>query len=458
MRRIFSLHRIALPQILFAVLVCATSASAKDEAKAPQNSQPKSVSAQPKAANLPTQVVQDAAQPTSKQVDIKLGVRLILQEEAQVEPKYSSMLPVGLKGAKLPVQTVVVNQGRVAAVVPSGGPPHGVLLQAPDKILGISTGGRMVLSVSERTIAIAAMAGNVLVGQGTKFQALPDGRMRVFDRATGMSRDVPLPSAPQIITNRSFFAASPDGVRVPLSAVDQKSALLLALVDQNGKRVGPLQHIAAGQPIAVTLPYAGNYFAVARTVDQSGVLSAPGEPLRLRAVGAAPESKAPRDGVYFLDHGERLKLAGVEGLEMRYGTSPVYAAATSSIGLSQNRLTRVELRAPGDPESAIFLLLAPRFMDTSISLGPVDASWPGTPIQMIVGIRDGLGRRVVDDGAQVEVLVNTRKVPVDWEESSEGLRAELESQQGSGPWVVRVNVKDTQGRTIARDFLEIVEK
>jgi hypothetical protein len=77
---------------------------------------------------------------------------------------------------------------------------------------------------------------------------------------------------------------------------------------------------------------------------------------------------------------------------------------------------------------------------------------------MIVGIRDGLGRRVVDDGAQVEVLVNTRKVPVDWEESSEGLRAELESQQGSGPWVVRVNVKDTQGRTIARDFLEIVEK
>jgi hypothetical protein len=78
---------------------------------------------------------------------------------------------------------------------------------------------------------------------------------------------------------------------------------------------------------------------------------------------------------------------------------------------------------------------------------------------MRVGLWDGSGKLLADgEDVDVQVTVNSRHVPIKWRETREGMRGELTKQEGAGPWVVRVNVYDKRGRTLARDFLEVAAK
>lgn len=450
MRLVRPMTRIGLISLLLLSSVGGVT-SAEAEVAAPSNSKAVSDAEDPSRFSRAIEI-------SGQKVSLTRGVELVVGEGAAAEPKFTSRLPVGEKGAKVLVQTVDVQSGRVDAFLPKAAEERGVLLQAPDKILGISTGGHMVVTVTKEEVAISASEGDVLVGQDAKFRPLKEGMIRVISRQSGVSQDFPLPSKVSLSANQGLAVALSGSVDVPL-AVKGKQALLLAVTSENGTRVGPVKTFAAGAPLEVTIPRAGTYFAVARAIGKSGIEGEMSDPVRIQVLGLAQGQSPPVGGVFLLDRGERVRLAGTDGLEVRYGISPTYVPASPTIGLPQNRATEVEFRKPGDPSAKVAFRLAPRVMKTLIELGPSGASWPGTPVKMRVGLWDGAGKLLSKgDDMDVLVTVNARRVPVAWRETTDGLKAELGKQAGAGPWVIRVNVQDKRGRTLARDFLEVAAK
>ncbi len=393
--------------------------------------------------------------PQSKVRKLKRDVELHVVDGATIQPTFTSSLPVGKRGAKVPVQTVEVDGGRVDAVLGASEGPRGVLLQAPDKVLAITTEGHMAMKVDAETISIGALAGDVLVGHDSKFKPLEHGKVRVISRVTGISKDFALPRAPTL-TNRAGLGVVLTGKSVVHLQRAADTPVVVSLIDDAGREVSPRQRFEAGSGISLEVPHAGVFYAVAREIGEGGIEGPLSRPERIQVLGLSPGQRGPEDGVFLLGKGERVHLAGVDGLEVRYGSSPSYVPAATSIGLSQARRTVVEFRNPADPSQRVELVLAPRFMRREIVLGPAEARWPGEPVKMRVGLWDGSGK-LLEPGRDVDVrvTVNSSKVSVAWKETDVGFVGQLDKQKGEGPWVVRVHVLDRRGHTIARDFLEV---
>jgi hypothetical protein len=160
--------------------------------------------------------------------------------------------------------------------------------------------------------------------------------------------------------------------------------------------------------------------------------------------------------VALLDRGERLQLLGTDGLEFRYGISPEWLPAPSSVGLPRGEATTVEFRAPSRPEATVQLSLAPLLAEADIEVGPPRAVWPGPPVEVRVALRDGAGQLLSPaDGFRTSVRIDDQPVRVVWRDSPEGQRAAVPAPSGPGPWVVRVVVTDKRGAEVARGFLEV---
>lgn len=426
--------------------------------------------ATPKESKSPTQ---DAAtEPSSRKelyavamrapgrkVELPRRVVLSVGEGASAEPTFTTKLPVGKGGAPVPVQTVKIDGGQVEAFVEQAkGLERGVLLQAPDEVLGISTSGHMAVRISEKEIIIAALKGDVLVGQESRFRPLKEGFVRKISRVTKLAEDLPLPEAPRLEVHRRLNVALQGSVTVPLSA-RASGAIRLALFDDDHGLVGPIVEGEAKDPLSVKLPRAGTYFAVAQSIGEGGIFGKTSEPVRIQALGLAPGQPGPEGGLFLLGKGERVRLAGTDGLEMRYGTSSNFLPAVSSIGLPRETTVAVEFRDPAEPDSRVSLTLAPRVVKSEIDLSPSGARWPGAPVHMRVGLWDGAGR-LLKRGEEMDLRVTVNSAPADvaWRRTERGYFAQLEKQGGAGPWVVRVQVFDKKGRTLARDFLEVATK
>lgn len=393
--------------------------------------------------------------PLSKVRSLPRDVRLAAGEGTTLQTTFTSSLPVGERGAKVLVQTVEVDGGRVDAYLPFGTVKRGILLQAPDKILGISTDGHMVMKVDAQTVVIGALSGDVLIGQDSKFKPLPEGKIRVISRMSGVAKDFVIPAAPVVKNKAGLSVALTGSVRVGLE-VATAGPTIVGVVDELGAEVVAPRRYEAGVPIEVEVPHAGVYYAVARSIGEGGIEGPLSSPTKIQVLGLAAGQRAPVNGVFLVGSEERVRLAGTEGLEVRYGNSPTYLPASNSVGLSQSQKTLVEFRNPEDTEQRVLLTLAPRFQRKEIELGPKEARWPGDPVKMRIGMWDGAGNLIrPGDGVDVRVTVNSGDVPVSWKPTSGGYVAQIPRQQGEGPWVVRVNVKDEKGHTIARDFLEV---
>lgn len=396
--------------------------------------------------------------PVAKQRNLPRDVRLNVGEGATIQPSFTTSLPVGDRGAKVPVQSVEVEGGRVDAYLPEGSVPRGLLLQGPDKILGISTGGHMVMKVDATSVVIGALEGDVLVGQDSKFKPLPAGRIRVFSRASGMSADFDTPKAPLMKNQAGLAVALTGSVQVSLTTTST-DPLLLSVVDERGAAITKPRRHEPGTPLSVEVPNAGLYYAVARSLGKGDIEGPLSAPVKIQVLGLAPGQRAPVEGVFLLGHGERVRLAGTDGLEVRYGNSPTYLPASGSVGLSQRQKTVVEFRNPQATDQKVVLTLAPRISRKEIELGPAEARWPGAPVQMRIGLWDGAGNLLrPGDDVRVRVTVNAADIPMSWKTTSEGFVGQVPKQAGQGPWVVRVNVLDERGHTIAREFLEVASR
>jgi len=405
-------------------------------------------------------VAQSSPQPgllASKRIELPRDVSLRLGKDAAARPSFTTKLPVGKKGARVMVQTVNVESGRVDAILGKSKFERGVLLQGPDKVLGISASGHLSMVVSEKEIVIAAQKGDALLGFDGKFKPLKEGAARVYRRASKTSVEKPLLPAPSLTSSAGLSVAMEGGVDIPVRT-EGEGRVRLFVLDEAGRAVFAGGDVLPGQA-NVSLPRAGTFRVHARQLGPGGIESPMSEPVEVQVLGLAPGQTPPENGVFYLDRGERVRLAGTEGLEVRYGKSPEFYPAGASLGLSQRRATSVEFRHPQFPKQRARLRLAPRISNTKLFMGPAKATWPGAPLKLRVDVRNGAGRLLeLGNHQKVTVTVNSRKMSLRWKKTKRGLVASLPAQKGPGPWVVRMSVEDRKGRTLARDFLEVAKR
>jgi hypothetical protein len=201
---------------------------------------------------------------------------------------------------------------------------------------------------------------------------------------------------------------------------------------------------------------AGSYAVSSHAIEASGLEGAESEPTPLRVVAAElPDgARLSGDGI-LLPPNQRVKLKGVEGVEVSYGRAPNFVAAPNTIGLIRGETTLVRVRAVGSKDE-LALTLAPRTIKAEIQMGPARARWPQDPVKVSVRLSDSRGRPLAEDVvAKARVFVNVNPVNVEWKRQGDHLTAVVPPAEGAGPWVVRVEIADDTGSVVGHNFLEI---
>lgn len=360
-------------------------------------------------------------------------------------------------------RAVRIAHGSAEVTIPEGRPePTAVMFRAPSKMSAVAKEGKAAFDVSSDRTSSVARHGEMLVGVGTDWKPLKAGFVRTLapEDPTALPRAILAP--PAVTADKQLAIVAGEGTTgftanwSTVKDADHYEAALVRL--ETGKPVGVSRQSGPALAASFAALGAGMYGVVVASVDRAGVRGNASEPVVVRVLGIdVPEGARAQDGVIVLGKNQRVGLRGATGLEVSFGASPLFSPAPNSIGLAHNEATLVRLRVPGAKEEAR-LQLEPDRLSAKVTIGPKAAQWPSDRITIEVELTDAGGHGVPEDAVvAADVTVNLAPVDVKWTRTGRTLRAQLPSSTatGSGPWVVRAEVKDKRGALIGRDFLEV---
>jgi len=387
------------------------------------------------------------------------GAVLTLSKDAKFEIGRPIKLQLSPTGSdKTVTQVIKLSAGRVSVSLPeSKNPKTAVLIQGPRKVSAVAKGGQSLVICGTDRVTVAAVRGEMLAALGNDWKPLPSGVVRSF--AAGAAIEQPVPVAPKLSVDSSMLLALDGDASTLLRAQPSKDAayreLSLYRVD-GGKRamVVDQEWRSDSQQLPQLAP--GRYEVLARTVDRFGVQSPSSEPLTLRVVGAElPEGARLSQGTIMLGRAGRVKLIGADGLEASYGRASLFIPVPKDVGLARGESTLLRLREPGKKEE-LGIKLEPRTLKADVEIGPKSARWPGEPLQVTVKLFDHHGRPITDElKNKPQVFVNVGQIEPNWTHAGNTYSAKIAPANGSGPWVVRVEVSDDFGDPAGRDFIEL---
>ena len=382
------------------------------------------------------------------------GARIVAEADAELRVIGSPQkLDLGTK-RKVPTYTVVLRSGRVRAVVPEGA-SSAVIVSAPRKTSVIVASGEAGV-VAGKDVAVVNAHGTTQVGTvGGAFRELPagtvevvgGGRHQVLEPPTALlGPSVLLAQDSEEVTLGSYELAPVSGAsayRVELR--DGKTARLIARTDTS------VPSLPAG--FARLAP--GAYSLRVTSIDAAGFESTlPLErPLHVVRLGLPAGSFMDAGGVVHFAPGSRLELGRAEGVEMRFGHTGDFMAAPSSLELLRAEPRLVAFRAGAGAASELWLV--PRKLRAAIEFGPRAPHWPGAPLEINVRLEDSSPDPTSLADVVTTVSVGVEPVPVEFKADGAWRRGVLPPRSGTGPWVVRVEVKDRRGLELGRDFVEI---
>jgi hypothetical protein len=387
------------------------------------------------------------------------GAVLTFSKDAKYElgrPLKLQLAPTG--SDKTPVQVIRLTSGRVSVTIPeSKKPKTAVLIEGPRKVSAIAKGGQSLVIATADRMTIAAVRGEMLAALGNDWKPLPSGLVRSF--GGGVMTEQAVPPAPKLRVDNSMLLALNGDASTQVRAVSTQNVayrlLSLFRVD-GGKRSkvldsewrSDLQQLPGLSP--------GRYEVLARAVDRFGVESAASDPITLRVIGAKlPEGARLVSGKILLGRSGRVKLIGADGLEASYGRASLFIPVPQDVGLARGESTLLRLREPGAKEE-LGIKLEPRTLKADVDIGPKTARWPGDSLQITVKLFDHNGRPLTEAlKTKPQVFVNVSQVEPTWTHSGNTYSARVAPAAGTGPWVVRVEVKDDFGDAAGRDFIEL---
>lgn len=393
------------------------------------------------------------------------GVVLRLGPDARLRWWPSARLSLG-GASTTPADVLGLLEG--AAVVedplPTAKSRHGVLVQLPGGLAGVTAGGRLQVVTDGRSSAVANLEGTAW--------ASPNGSSHVLDPGTGWSTskvDVspfPIAGAPVLTAARHAFSGITGGVAIDgvrWSRVEGASAYVLRFgPETGGGATETLRTSEPFQPRAFRTVPPGTYRATVAAIDEHGLEGRESAPLPLHVVGVTlpPGATLDDDGAVTLAARAAVALTHATGLLVAYGAAREWSAAPPEVRLFRGEPTLVRIRDPRDA-TGFDLSLQPRRFELRVSVGPKRATWPGDAVHISIRATDGHGGAAP---STVElhpvVTLGVEPLPVEFERQGSSLVADVAApaDPGPGPWVVRVQVNDQFGNSIGRDFVEIARR
>ena len=330
-----------------------------------------------------------------------------------------------------------------------------VLLRGSGKLSAVAKEGRVTFVEDGDHTTAGSRAGEMLVGLGNEWKPLKEGFARTLaaEDPTALAR--PILAAPDARTDHALIvvgASELGHVSATWTAVKDAVSYEAVIDAAHEKKYAT----TGGTTAAFGSLGPGSYDIRVVAIDKYGLASAPATgTVKILGFEAPEGASVATDGSVTLGRDQRVTLVGAKGLEVSYGTSPVFVTAPGTLGLAHNASTLVRLRAPGSTEEAV-LRLEPKGLRANVAIGPRVARWPVDRVVVDVELYDANGHAVPDDaGVSAFVTVNLEKVDLKWSRHGHALHAELAPGTAPGPWVVRAEVHDAQGDLIGRNFLEV---
>lgn len=380
------------------------------------------------------------------------GARVVASANAELRVVQKAQhLDLGTR-KQIPAYTVALKSGTVRAIIPEKA-TSAVIVAAPKKASIIVASGEASV-IADTQIAVANHHGSTSVGvDGGAFRALPDGTVDVL----GGGRHA-LPPAPATAQVRSVLFAR-DGKAelgaLAFTPVEGARAYHVEVREAKTERlVARTQTEVPSVPAGLASLEPGGYAIRLYAVDEAGFESALPLQRAIQVVGLGLPAGGYVDaqGAAVVPPGTRVEIASSPGLQMGFGRG-AFIPAPPSVELLRNEPRLIEFRAAGASDSTE-LWLIPRKARAQIEFGQRSPRWPGEPLPISVRIEEK-DEPATWANVKPTVMVGVEPVAVEFKRDGQWLRGSLPARPGTGPWVVRVEVKDQTGLELGRNFIEV---
>lgn len=396
-------------------------------------------------------------------VELNRGTTLTLGPRSRVLRLPSIPVALGEREYSKTAYSVELVSGRLEVQIdPTIRPIYGVVVRAPRKVGAIAKSGTVSIVASNDRVSIVARSGKyAMAAIGERWRPLRVGQAFVVSTKSPQGDQYPVPPAPALTVDTPVAMAigtSITGQRLSFSPIANAATYRLRIYQSIDEKPSLVQeHDLVKTSHSVNQLTAGRYWASVCAVDGAEIESASSPRVDFRIVEAVlPPGAIVDDNAIYMPVSERLQLLHVEGLEIGYGnSSDLFVPAPQSIGFIRDDSLQFRLRERGS-KSETRIRLEPLDLKPTIEISPARAVWPGTPISISIVMRRRAGSSTSIESLLVPTIsINNRPTKVNWASRAGKMSCVVEKPASAGPWVVRVLVRDTRGRDVARDFIEV---
>jgi hypothetical protein len=400
------------------------------------------------------------AGPRGARYSIPGGAELVFRPGTQAHvAAVPQLLPLG-PGRRTPTYSVVLREGRVDINVAPKRIRTAVLVAAPSELKAIVLKGRLAILASDGEASAANLGADVLTSVDDRWQSLEPGAIWTVSRGDPRGRKTKLVPAPDALSGRAILPGLTGQASIrdfSWGAVPGARAYSVTIVREGEKDpIGSLTTHSTKLPPTFGPLVPGRFELRVASIDALGLDGPASEPFPMRVLGVElPMGATAVDNATIeLGRGQTVRFTETAGMLMRYAGMDSPLAGDSPIGLNGAHKRVLSLSYPGAFTGAT-VQLRPRKLAASIRCGPRDLTWPGPPATVSVELTNG--GEPIPPWLELVFTATINLEPVDAEFTRQGntLQATVADPGGSGPWVLRVEVRDQTGALLGRDFLEI---
>jgi len=403
-----------------------------------------------------------SAEQQEQSVSLSGGVSLELAPMTRLQRMPGTELVLSASGQRVSTHVLLLEQGRVqVTLAPSGqGPGRAVMVRTAGSQIAVVKSGRAVVMLKDGGLVVANLEGETLTGSTQGLKPLAAGVILLTATKTRGARTVTRLPAPafqpgprlaiwigdrvQPIRLRWDGIPGANGYRVEIRAADGTAAPRTIRLDEPEAVLGDASLAA------------GDHLVTVRAVDEFGLDGAAsyGERIAMTSVLLPNGAYVDERGRMRMAPGQTMAFSRSEALEISRAGVFHWLPAPGSIGMDQVAVTRMFVRAKGSSIGIPFEL-APREIVADVQMAPGKPVWPRDPVRITVRVRDETGRTPAWVQPIASVTLGLKPVSTVWERKGDVMKAVIPGQAGSGPVVVRVEVRDQFGLFLGRNFLEI---